>query len=431
MSNLPRYAVGVGAMAAAAALALTATRTLFARAAQHIAPQALHNKTESAAPPPSQITVEPSPPAVEAPSTEAAASSPASALRPFAWAVFWDLENVCVPRGVSGETIVHTLRHRLCALHPSSAVVRIVAVGNMLRLPIALRNQLQANGVTLVHVETRGRKDAADKALIAELCLLPAEHEPPFGVALLSGDGDFCYALARMRHLGYQTVVVASTKGGMCSALLESVPHVVWGLREDVLAVGVQEGNPVIEGDCGEVARLRRRVEWLTRDVADAKRARVKAEGKVGAVEVDRKVGKKKRAQRKKKQQSVQRANPDVAAGGIEGPQPAALGPAVQGDKPGHSRDVGSVSIHSDAKPAQNWKLGIPLFTMCKWVKLKFVLVVWCVALPVIAKDWLRQGEVMIAMFFLVMYIARTQVSYDALPAASIDNAGQRVAGTN
>lgn len=154
---------------------------------------------------------------------------------PLQWVVFWDLENVAVPRGVTGHSFVHSLCARLTSVCPGK-IVRIVAAGNMFRLPVHLCNQLQASGVSLNHIETRGRKDAADKALITEICLLPSEHPPPFGVALLTGDSDFAYALARMRHLGCFTVVVASTREKI-GALLKGAGNVVWGLREDVLKI--------------------------------------------------------------------------------------------------------------------------------------------------------------------------------------------------
>lgn len=92
-------------------------------------------------------------------------------------------------------------------------------------------------------METRGRKDAADKALISDMCLLAVEHAPPVGVVLMSGDADFAYALARLRGFGYFTVVVANGNGVKCGKLLREVPNVLWGLRKHVLAVELNERN--------------------------------------------------------------------------------------------------------------------------------------------------------------------------------------------
>lgn len=140
--------------------------------------------------------------------------------------------------------------------------MRIIAAGNMLHLPVPLRNQLQASGVSLHHVETRGRKDATDKALITELCLLAAEHPPPYGIALMSGDADFAYSLARMRNLGYFTVVVAGSRGKVCAALLKGVGNIVWGLREDVLqTMGSAADGSAPDGV--EMERLKKRVDEL------------------------------------------------------------------------------------------------------------------------------------------------------------------------
>lgn len=197
--------------------------------------------------------------------------------------MFWDLENVAVPRGVTGHSLVHSLRTRLTSLRPGT-IVRIIAAGNIFHLPVHLRNQLQASGVSLNHVETRGRKDAADKALITELCLLAAEHSPPFGVALLSGDADFAYALARMRNLGYFTVVVASSRGKVCGALLKAVGNVVWGLREDVLETTGNVTDSNVRNNA-EVERLKGRADELE---AESKVACSQSAGeglKIGATE--------------------------------------------------------------------------------------------------------------------------------------------------
>lgn len=144
----------------------------------------------------------------------------------FAWTVLWDMENIPVPRTVSGTHFVQSLRHRLSHYHPgtTSPILRINAITNIHKTPVPLRYELQANGVVISHVETKGRKEAADKALITELCLVTREHQPPFGIALISGDGDFSHAVSRISGLGYFIVIIAPTNRRCFSGVLSRVP---------------------------------------------------------------------------------------------------------------------------------------------------------------------------------------------------------------
>ncbi len=118
----------------------------------------------------------------------------------FSWTVLWDIENVPVPQEFNGVQVVRKLCAKLSKMRGpehNDPVNRIVAITNISTLRVSLRNELQTNGVSLHHVETRGRKEAADKALITELCMSSFDKKPPAGIALLSGDQDFAHCLAR------------------------------------------------------------------------------------------------------------------------------------------------------------------------------------------------------------------------------------------
>lgn len=161
----------------------------------------------------------------------------------FAWTVLWDIENVPVPSEFNGAQVIRALIERLGRLRgvggASSELLdpvrRIIVFLNVATQRVSLLNELQSNGASLHHVETRGRKDAADKALITELCMLALEVQPPAGIALLSGDQDFAYPLSTMRNRGFTTAVIAPNRSA-CSPLLMSVPDVVWSFRKDLLA---------------------------------------------------------------------------------------------------------------------------------------------------------------------------------------------------
>lgn len=170
-----------------------------------------------------------------APKTTASAFA---ARPPFSWTVLWDMENVGIPRGYTGAEAVRRIRAKIATVSAQDnvdVIRRIVVISNVFNIRITLRNELQANGVNLQHVETRGRKDAADKALIAEMCMTTLDQAPPSGIVLLSGDQDFAYPLARIRDLGYCTILIAPHRKA-CSPLLTSVPDIVWSFQKDVLA---------------------------------------------------------------------------------------------------------------------------------------------------------------------------------------------------
>ncbi|PXF48313.1 hypothetical protein BWQ96_01773 [Gracilariopsis chorda] len=152
--------------------------------------------------------------------------------RQFPWVVFWDLENVKIPSSLQPATFIHALRNALRTTAPTQSlnqtppILRFIAVTNVHATPLKVRTALQSNGISLLHVDSQTRKDACDKALITELCLLPREHSPPMGVALLSNDVDFAYPLARLAALGYHTVVV-TPRIEMISRTLATVPRTV------------------------------------------------------------------------------------------------------------------------------------------------------------------------------------------------------------
>lgn len=165
-----------------------------------------------------------------------AASAPALAPAPgkqFTWTVLWDIENVCIPSEHNGAQIVHAIGKSLQKLR-NGVVRRIVAFVDINKLRLVHRNELQSHGVLLMHVETAGRKDAADKALIVELMLTALDVPLPTGIALLSGDQDYAYPIAILRQRGFSTVVIAPYRSAS-SPLLTSVPEFVLSFKGDVL----------------------------------------------------------------------------------------------------------------------------------------------------------------------------------------------------
>lgn len=157
-------------------------------------------------------------------------SSPSERL---GWVIFWDIENIAIPHGMPVSQFVRGLRNYVASLRNEKMmdpVLRITAVANINRMSGYMKAQLHSNGVTVVHVQTNTRKDVSDKALLTDLCLLPFHMPPPLGVALLSGDVDFSYAVARLTALAYHTVVI--TPENSSSSLLAAAPTSVVSLPQ-------------------------------------------------------------------------------------------------------------------------------------------------------------------------------------------------------
>lgn len=145
------------------------------------------------------------------------AESPSS-LKPIFWLVFWDFENVNIPNFIPiwrfircVRSFISTVRHKdVASCNPNvDSVSQITIIGNVFQMSSDMRAEFHANGVRLMHVQSSTRKDVADKAMLTDLCMIPVHHSPPLGVALLSGDIDFSYAMARLTALGYATLVIA------------------------------------------------------------------------------------------------------------------------------------------------------------------------------------------------------------------------------
>jgi len=138
------------------------------------------------------------------------------------WMVFWDIENTSPYNKLTGAQIVHAITTSILSLRESNdKVKRITLIADIVsdRFREELRQQLFFAGVCLSHVEVENRSEAADKALIVSMVKTMIELDPlKWGVALLSGDQDFAYPLARLRAL-----------------LLMSVPDYVLSFQNDVL----------------------------------------------------------------------------------------------------------------------------------------------------------------------------------------------------
>lgn len=80
------------------------------------------------------------------------------------------------------------------------------AFGDFGRIPADIRRALQQSGISTLDTSS-GRKDAADKAIIVELCFFAVDHQSPATVILITGDRDYSNTLQRLKQHRYRVLV--------------------------------------------------------------------------------------------------------------------------------------------------------------------------------------------------------------------------------
>lgn len=122
--------------------------------------------------------------------------------------VFWDIENVPVPRQRSGTDVVNALHLQLSPLGQRIQMFACANLGNGGgQLSQKRRGELSRAGVRL-HDAVRDGKDVADKLLVADIMDFALDFKPPATIVLISGDVDFAIVLARLKLRGYRIVLV-------------------------------------------------------------------------------------------------------------------------------------------------------------------------------------------------------------------------------
>ncbi|CAN7012464.1 unnamed protein product [Brassica rapa subsp. trilocularis] len=119
--------------------------------------------------------------------------------------VWWDVENCPVPKGWDAHSIAQKLNSALVNLNYRGPLT-ISAYGNTELIPKAVQQALSSAGISLNHVPS-GKKDASDKKILVDMFLWVLENPAPANLMLISGDGDFSYALNRLRMLRYNILL--------------------------------------------------------------------------------------------------------------------------------------------------------------------------------------------------------------------------------
>jgi len=119
--------------------------------------------------------------------------------------VFWDIENVQLPKGRSAQSVVQQLRKKV----EKYGRVSIRIYGGSVGDDGMLQKELLDSGCIAVNTPHLGKKEVADKIIIAETLLFAWENKPPASIILITADADFAYMLSRLKDRGYRTVLIA------------------------------------------------------------------------------------------------------------------------------------------------------------------------------------------------------------------------------
>eukprot|EP00897_Mesotaenium_endlicherianum_P002786 jgi/Mesen1/2535/ME000161S01587 len=142
--------------------------------------------------------------------------------------IFWDIENCSVPADVAAEDVAGNVRTAL-QLHSATqetVITVFAAYGDFNRFPRRLREGCHRTGISLFDVPN-GRKDAADKAIMADVFLFALDNPPPSTIFLISGDVDFSPSLHKLGQRGYNILLAVPVHVGVAPALC-SAGEFVW-----------------------------------------------------------------------------------------------------------------------------------------------------------------------------------------------------------
>lgn len=167
---------------------------------------------------------------------------PSSGLTKTPIAIFWDMDNCSPNSGASGQEVATKIRRAAQSAGPDrNKIGMITSFKAYLEVSeggsgqMQLRSELQGSGVSLIDTPKSGRKDVADKMMIADLLSYAIDRRPPALIVLLSGDRDFAYPLGILRNRGYDILLITPPIGA--SPILEASATYKLRWRQDVLGI--------------------------------------------------------------------------------------------------------------------------------------------------------------------------------------------------
>ena len=147
--------------------------------------------------------------------------------------VFWDYENVRIPREVRPSRAASAIRD---AVLPFGQIIerRIYYDSRKASELSTNRVCLDQSGFTLVDCPTRGTKETLDKKLIVDVMHFAHMMRKPSCVVLVTSDGDYSYTLAKIGDLGVRTVVIYGPESTTPGVLIDNA-DVAMSWLHDVL----------------------------------------------------------------------------------------------------------------------------------------------------------------------------------------------------
>lgn len=153
--------------------------------------------------------------------------------------VHWDIENLSVPRGSSTIQTCYRIRQAIKNALPGHCIQDLFVYADVAKMAPQQRQDLRMAGSDVIDTSTvQGKRGQVDLAIMARA--LKSKE----GVIICSGDSDFAYTMAHIRHSGRLTGVLynVDNMGSVSTALLEVAEHAIGvsltGVNyEDALAV--------------------------------------------------------------------------------------------------------------------------------------------------------------------------------------------------
>ncbi|KAF5387051.1 hypothetical protein D9615_001821 [Tricholomella constricta] len=145
--------------------------------------------------------------------------------RPENVAIFWDFESLPPDPNQSGYELIENIRS---LAHAFGSVISLKAYLDTSALTSpSLRAELHASGVSLIDCPHNGKKDMADKMLIADMVAFAIDHPSPSTIFLISSDRDYAYAVSTLRLRRYQVVILCPSSAHK-NLLAQASVHLDW-----------------------------------------------------------------------------------------------------------------------------------------------------------------------------------------------------------
>ncbi|KAL3935069.1 MAG: hypothetical protein SGARI_003123 [Bacillariaceae sp.] len=125
-------------------------------------------------------------------------------------AIFWDYENIRIPAWCPASTATEGIRNKV-AKYGRIVEKRLYYDSRQPSEHAAPRAELDLSGFTLVDCPSRNRKETLDKKLIVDVLCFAWERASMGAkacVVLITSDGDYSYAVARLRDIGVFTIII-------------------------------------------------------------------------------------------------------------------------------------------------------------------------------------------------------------------------------